>query len=259
MKSINLISRICLALIACTIAACASVKPAFVEMREQSDRKIVLVVDEPHRYHPPISMRPVGMGIPLFDIFSGLVALNFEQRYDELHMRLSDQAQALQLWQNSPSPQTEFIQALQARLQAEGLTVEVRSAPFRLRGVGTSGRQSMQPPDDFTIVAGELAYGLRLDMGNCTLTYTLPCVRYSWVRLKKADANAKLVIEYQYDKTLPVIPSQQGAQVNLPGYRAELPQSDSDIRAFDQALRQLVTTAVQQLMDDIQGVKSAKH
>lgn len=203
-------------------------------------------------------MQSGGLGIPLLDIISGLTALSIEKRYGELHTHLNEQAQALQLWQNKPTPQTEFVQALQTRLQAMGMTVALRSVPFRLAGIGTSGRESMMAPPDTPMTSDELAYSLRLDMGNSSLRQTIPCIRYQWMRLRKSNPTATVGSFYQHSRTYPIIPCQPEQQAALTGYRAELPQSEADILAFDAAVRQLIAPTVQLLMDDIQGVKANK-
>ena len=257
--SINhMLQRIGLALVTMALTACANMQPTAVELSAQADRKLVLVVEEPHRFHTPAHMQSGGLGIPLLDIIGGLTALSIEKRYGELHTRLNDQAQALQLWQNKPTPQAEFVQALQTRLQAMGMTVELRTVPFRLTGIGTSGREFMMAPPDTPMTSDELAYSLRLDMGNCSLSQTIPCIRYEWMRLRKSSPTATVGSFYQHSRTYPTIPRQPEQQAALPGYRAELPQSEADIRAFDAAVRQLITPTVQLLMDDIQGVKATK-
>lgn len=252
------LARLAVVLIASVLTACANMQPAAVEMSAQADRKLVLVVEEPHRFHTPIHMQSGGLGVPLLDIISGLTALSIEKRYEELHTRLNDQAQALQLWQNKPTPQAQFVQALQTRLQAMGMTVELRSVPYQLRGIGTSGREFMFAPPDTPMTSSELAYSLRLDMGNCSLQQTIPCIRYEWMRLSKSSPTATVGSFYQHRGTYPVIPRQPEQQAALPGYRAALPQSEADIRAFDAAVRQLIEPTVQLLMDDIQGVKATK-
>ncbi len=243
-------ARLAVVLIASVLTACANMQPTTVEMSTQADRKLVLVVEEPHRFHTPVQMQSGGLGFPLLDIISGLTALSIEKRYEELHNRLNDQAQALQLWQNKPTPQAEFVQALQTRLQALGMTLELRSVPFQLRGIGTSGRELMFAPPNTPVTSSELAYSLRLDMGNCSLQQTIPCIRYEWMRLRKSSPTATVGSFYQHRSTYPAIPRQPEQQATLPGYRAALPQSDADIWAFDAAVRQIIEPTVQQLMDE---------
>ena len=98
----------------------------------------------------------------------------------------------------------------------------------------------------------------RLNLGNYSLRQTIPCIRSEWMRLRKSSATATVGSFYQHSRTHPTIPRQPEQQAALPGYRAELPQSEADIRAFDAAVRQLITPTVQLLMDDIQGVRAMK-
>jgi hypothetical protein len=67
-------------------------QPTAVEMSAQADRKLVLIVEKPHRFHSLIHMQSGGLGVSLLDIISGLTALSTEKRCEELHTRLNDQA-----------------------------------------------------------------------------------------------------------------------------------------------------------------------
>jgi hypothetical protein len=148
--------------------------------------------------------------------------------------------------------------ALSACASMQPTAFALRSVPFRLAGIGTTGREFMMAPPDTPMTSDELAYSLRLDMGNCSLRQTIPCIRYAWMRLRKSSPTATVGSFYQHSRTHPTIPRQPEQQAALPGYRAELPQSEADIRAFDAAVRQLIAPTVQLLMDDIQGVKAMK-
>jgi hypothetical protein len=233
-------ARLAVVLIASVLTACANKQPTVVEMSAQADRKLVVVVEEPHRFHTPFHMQSGEMGIPLLDISSGLTALSIEKRCEELHTRLNDRAQAMPVWQNKPTPQAEFVQSLPTCLQAMDMMVELRSVPFQLRGIGTAGREFMFVPSDTRMTSSDLAYSLRLrlrlDMGNRSLQQTIPCIRYEWMRLGKSSRTATVGSFYQHRGTYPVIPRQPEQQAALPGDRAALPQSDADIREFDAAV-----------------------
>jgi hypothetical protein len=132
--------------------------------------------------------------------------------------------------ENKPTLQAKFMQAL-------GMTVAMRSVPFQLRGIGPSGREFMFEPPDTHMTSSELAYSLRLDMGNCSLQQTIPCIRYGGMRLRKFSPTVTVGSFNQHRGAYPAIPPQPDQQAALPGYRAALPQSDADIRAFDPAVR----------------------
>ena len=135
------------------------------------------------------------------------------------------------------------------RLQGMGIELAMRSQPFRHAGIGTSGRAFTMAPPDTPMASDEWVYSLR---------QTIPCIRYEWMRLRKSSPTATVGSFYQHSRTYPTIPRQPEQQAALTGYRAELPQSEADIRAFDAAVRQLIEPTVQLLMDDIQGVKATK-
>ena len=251
-----LCSRWMIVLVSLALSACASLRPAIEEINEHPGRQLVLIVEEAQHYNTPIHMQAGGTGFALLDIVGGLTALSIESRYEELHKQLNAQAKNAQLHGAQASPHAQFLKLFESRLQAMGLRVEVRSSPFKITGIGASGREYMYPSPSAPVKPQELAYGLRLDMGNCSLSRTMPCIRYSWTKLTKADATARVQVYLRHLKTIPVIPRSQALQEALPGYRAELPKTDDDIRAFDRALHQLVDQAVEQLMKDIQGEKS---
>jgi hypothetical protein len=46
----RLFQRIGLALVAIALTACAHIQPTAVELSAQADRKLVLMVEEPHRF-----------------------------------------------------------------------------------------------------------------------------------------------------------------------------------------------------------------
>jgi hypothetical protein len=253
---VTLCTRWMIVLSAIALTACAGLNPAIDEVNEQPGRQLVLIVEEAQSYTPPINMQSGGTGIALLDIVGGLAALSIESRYEDLHKQLNAQAKNAQLQSSDATPNAHFLKLLQSRLQAIGLRVETRSSPFKLTGIGTSGREYIHPAPNAPVNPQELAYGLRLDVGNCSLSRTIPCIRYSWTKLTKADAAAPVKVYFRHLKTVPIIPRKQELQELLPGYRAGLPQSDEDIRAFDQALHQLVDQAVEQLLKDIRGEKS---
>ena len=254
-SSLIWLRRWVLVLTSVALTACANLKPAVDEVTEQPGRQLVLIIEDQSKYHSPIHMQAGGTGFAILDIVGGLAALSIESRYEELHKQLNLQAQSAELNSATESPQRHFLNLLQSRLQAIGLSVEMRPAPFKLTGIGTSGREYMYPAPNAPVNPQELAYGLRLDVGNCSLSRTIPCIRYDWSKLSKGDAAASVQVYLRHIKTIPVIPSKLALQEALPGYRNQLPQSDADIRAFDQALHEIAVVAVQQLMDDIQGVK----
>ncbi|WP_090137841.1 LysM peptidoglycan-binding domain-containing protein [Limnohabitans sp. DM1] len=126
-----------------------------------------------------------------------------------------------------------------------------------LEGNGITRKAQQASGMSLEDVQGDTTKGVtRLNLGNCSLRQTIPCIRYQWMRLRKSSPTAMVGSFYQHSRTYPTIPRQPEQQAALSGYRAELPQSEADIRAFDAAVRQLITPTVQLLMDDIQGMKS---
>ena len=241
------------------LTGCSTLKPALQEVNETEARKLVLVVEDSHEYETPVVVDSTNYGIPLLTIVSGLVALNTQNNYDQLHKQLTKQGKDLNLLKPENSAQTRFVNLLQSRLMELGLSVEVRSAPFEVSGIAGSTRNYRQPSGESPLKPLELAYGLRLDMGNCSLKTTVPCIRYVWSKLTKSNDQSAVKSYFRNGGTVPEIPFKSALHVNLPGYKAELPQTDADIQSFDQALHQLVEQAVGQLMNDIKGVKQAKY
>ena len=240
------------------LTGCSALKPPLQEINETKGRNVVLVVEDNHKYETPVEMDPVNLVNPLLTIVGGLAAMHIQNKYDELHKQLTKQGQDLNLLEPEKSAHTHFINLLQSRLKELGLSVEVRPTPFELFGFGSSGRSYTYPSSKSPISPQELAYGLRIDMGNCSLKRTIPCIRYVLSKLSKSNDNSEVKSFFRYGKTYPHVPTKAALQENLPGYSSELPQTDDDIQSFDRVLHQLVEHAVIKLMNDIKGVNEAK-
>jgi len=240
------------------LTGCAALKPPLQEINENQGRKVVLVVEDNHKYETPVEMDPVSSVNPILTIAGGLATMHIQYKYDELHKQLSKQGQDLKLLDPEKSAHTRFINLLQSRLKELGLSVEVRPTAFELFGFGGPGRNYVYPSSKAPIKPQELAYGLRIDMGNCSLKRTIPCIRYVLSKLSKSNDRAEVKSFFRYGKTYPDVPTKAALQENLPGYSSELPQTDEDIQSFDRVLHQLVEQAVVKLMNDIKGVNEAK-
>lgn len=239
------------------LSACATVKPMGDELREKPNRKMVLVIErQPQPYNTPVLIQNTSIGIPVFDIFSGMMALSHEKRYNDLHLQLNSQIQSTKEGAARPSLQREFLSALEARLQSEGIPCEVQEATFTSRVVGSgSSRAAVFAPADHPLDPQDLNYQLRLDFGNCGIKETQPCIRHVWARLKQEEKNSSNQVWVQSARTTPESSTDKDVKSNWPGYRSGLPQSEEGISAFDQALRDLIPQASERLVEDILGKK----
>lgn len=239
------------------LSGCATVKPMGDELREKPNRKLVLVIErQPQPYNTPVLIQNTSIGIPVFDIFSGMMALANEKRYNDLHLQLNSQIQSTKEGVARPSLQREFLSALEARLQSEGIPFEAQEATFTSRVVGSgSSRSAIFAPADHPLDPQDLNYQLRLDFGNCGIKETLPCIRHVWARLKQEGKNSSNQVWVQSARTTPESSADKDVKSNWPGYRSGLPQSEEGILAFDQALRDLIPQASERLVADILGKK----
>lgn len=257
MKFGYLINFPALLIVIAGLSGCATVKPMSDELREKPNRKLVLVIErQPQPYNTPVLIQNTSIGIPVFDIFSGLMALANEKRYDDLHLRLNSQIQSTKEGAARSSLQREFLSHFESRLKADGIQFEVQEAEFASRMLGsTSSRSAMFAPVDHPLDPQDLNYQLRLDFGNCGLRETLPCIRHVWASLKRDSKNSGNQVLVQSARTTPESSAYKEVKSNWPGYRSGPPQSEEGILAFDQALRDLIPQASERLVADILGKK----
>lgn len=243
------------------LSGCATVKPMGDELREKPNRKLVLVIErQPQPYNNPVLIQSTSIGIPVFDIFSGLMALSNEKRYNDLHHQLSSQIQSTKEGAARASLQHEFLSHFEARLKAEGIQFEVQEAEFASRMVGSaSSRSALFAPVDHPLDPQDLSYQLRLDFGNCGFKETLPCIRHVWARLKREEKNPSNQVWVQSARVTPESSDYKEARASWPGYRPELPRSEGEVLAFDQTLRELIPKASQRLVQDILGKKEGEQ